>query len=107
MLYFKWYTAKCRKHNQIYTIEKIADGKTLRSLRCNLACQTVKKHFCCSVCNTGFTDSESLIKHMRVHVGQTQFRCSICDQEFVWRRHLTKHMEIHTSEKIYSCIPSC
>ncbi|XP_033991011.1 zinc finger protein 32-like [Trematomus bernacchii] len=30
-----------------------------------------EKPFCCSVCNSGFSDSEALVQHMRIHTRQT------------------------------------
>ncbi|XP_068189775.1 uncharacterized protein [Antennarius striatus] len=57
----------------------------------------------CSICHIGVTDSETLIKHMRIHMRQTQFSCPICGKEFAWRRYLTKHMEMHVRGKLYRC----
>nr|XP_033933527.1 zinc finger protein 184-like [Pseudochaenichthys georgianus] len=56
--------------------------------------------FCCSVCNSGVSDSEALVQHMRIHTRQTQFSCSLCGKEFAWRRSLTKHMEVHKRPKL-------
>ncbi|XP_033982616.1 zinc finger protein 135-like, partial [Trematomus bernacchii] len=59
-----------------------------------------EKPFCCSVCNSGFSDSEALVQHMRIHTRQTQFSCSLCGKEFAWRRSLTKHMKVHKRPKL-------
>ncbi|XP_065804480.1 zinc finger protein 26-like [Labrus bergylta] len=75
---------------------------TEENLSFHMTRHTTEKPFCCSVCNTGFTDCESLVIHMRTHTGHTQFSCSVCGQEFAWRRLLTKHMEVHTPENICS-----
>ncbi|XP_067468972.1 zinc finger protein 62 homolog [Thunnus thynnus] len=63
---------------------------------------TGEETFCCSVCNKGFSESKSLVKHMRVHTDQKPFSCSICDKGFTWRRYLTKHMEVHANQS-YCC----
>ncbi|XP_033990994.1 zinc finger protein 91-like [Trematomus bernacchii] len=59
-----------------------------------------EKPFCCSVCNSGFSDSEALVQHMRIHTRQTQFSCSLCGTEFAWRRSLTKHMKVHKRQQL-------
>ncbi|XP_044191999.1 zinc finger protein 62 homolog isoform X2 [Thunnus albacares] len=63
---------------------------------------TGEETFCCSVCNKGFSESKSLVKHMRVHTDQKPFSCSICGEGFTWRRYLTKHMEVH-KDRCISC----
>ncbi|XP_063738256.1 oocyte zinc finger protein XlCOF7.1-like [Eleginops maclovinus] len=67
----------------------------------HLTGQSGEKPFRCSVCNSGFSDSEALVQHMRIHTRQTQFTCSLCGKEFAWRRYLTKHMEVHKGQNTY------
>ncbi|XP_036001329.1 zinc finger protein 391 [Fundulus heteroclitus] len=60
--------------------------------------------FSCSICNTSCSDRDSLIHHMRLHTRQTQFTCHLCGKDFAWRRHLTKHMEVHIKrKKVFHC----
>ncbi|XP_059205885.1 uncharacterized protein LOC131984936 [Centropristis striata] len=91
-----------RVHTRLKQLSRSMSYKTI-SLPDNSNSHMIEEPLHCSVCNVGFSDTEALVQHMRIHTGQTQFRCSICGEEFAWRRYLTKHMEVHMKKKYYCC----
>lgn len=60
----------------------------------------------CHKCNRGFSRSDMLTRHLRLHTGQKPYRCLTCGQIFSRSDHLATHRRTHTGEKPYKC-PQC
>ncbi|XP_062505683.1 zinc finger protein 391-like [Corticium candelabrum] len=60
----------------------------------------------CDLCGDGFTTTNLLGQHMRVHTMCKPFTCHYCEKTFTQRSHLTRHLYTHTGEKPYKC-PHC
>ena len=66
-----------------------------------LASKKVGQHPCfnrrkqCMVCGRRFSQSSSLIRHMKVHKGAKFTACEICGVTFNKPEFLTKHMRLH------------
>ncbi|XP_017285168.1 oocyte zinc finger protein XlCOF8.4-like [Kryptolebias marmoratus] len=104
------------QHHQSQTEDEIPASKQFSCSQCgegfsrsedlnlHLKLHTRGNLFSCSVCNACCSDKDSLIQHMRIHTRQTQFTCHVCGKDFAWRRHLTKHMEVHKKrKKVFRC----
>ncbi|XP_074468596.1 uncharacterized protein LOC141753866 [Sebastes fasciatus] len=61
------------------------------------------KTFSCSVCKTGFSCSNLLVRHMRSHTEDKPFSCSDCGKRFRLKYSLKQHLTVHTGEKPFSC----
>ncbi|XP_013867064.1 zinc finger protein 184 [Austrofundulus limnaeus] len=104
------------QHHQSQTEEPIPASKQFSCSQCeegfsrsedlnlHLKLHTRESLFRCSVCKACCSDKDSLIQHMRIHTRQTRFICHVCEKDFTWRRHLTKHMEVHKKrKKVFRC----
>ncbi|MEQ2289044.1 hypothetical protein AMECASPLE_029173 [Ameca splendens] len=91
--------------NKLLCCSQCGEGFSMsEDLNLHLRLHSRGKLFSCSVCNTSCIDRDSLIQHMRLHTRQTQFTCHVCGKDFAWRRHLTKHMEVHRKrKKVFRC----
>ncbi|XP_072229617.1 uncharacterized protein [Leuresthes tenuis] len=58
--------------------------------------------FCCSVCDKIFSSKENLLKHTRIHTGETTFVCTECGKKFKTNKTLKMHKRIHSREKSFS-----
>ncbi|XP_041730200.1 zinc finger protein 112-like [Coregonus clupeaformis] len=65
-----------------------------------------EKRFLCMFCKKGFSCSQNVEIHQRVHTGEKPFSCTQCHMRFAQAGHLKRHQRVHTGEKPYSC-PQC
>lgn len=57
----------------------------------------------CGICNTEFSDSYELQRHMRnTHTGSMPYKCEQCDREFSQYNNLRRHLRVHNG-KNYKC----
>ncbi|XP_017297570.1 early growth response protein 1 [Kryptolebias marmoratus] len=54
-------------------------------------------------CDSRFSRSDELTRHVRMHTGQKPFQCRICMRSFSRSDHLTTHIRTHTGEKPFAC----
>ncbi|XP_038856180.1 zinc finger protein 271-like [Salvelinus namaycush] len=64
------------------------------------------KPFNCTKCHMHFAQASSLKRHQRVHTGLKPFSCTQCHMRFAQTGDLKRHQRVHTGEKPYSC-PQC
>lgn len=51
----------------------------------------------------GFSRSNKLVRHMRIHTGQRPYKCTYCERAFTQSNDLTLHIRRHTGDKPYVC----
>ncbi|XP_029605045.1 zinc finger and SCAN domain-containing protein 21-like [Salmo trutta] len=61
------------------------------------------KRFLCMFCNKGFSCSQKVEIHQRVHTGVKPYSCTQCDMRFAEAGSLKRHQRVHTGEKPFSC----
>ncbi|XP_033099478.1 zinc finger protein 251-like isoform X2 [Anneissia japonica] len=64
--------------------------------------QQLKKYMC-DVCGKGFSRSNTLVTHKRIHTGDKPFKCEMCGRAFRQPGNLTRHRLTHTTVKPYVC----
>ncbi|CAH1241410.1 ZNF596 [Branchiostoma lanceolatum] len=57
----------------------------------------------CRLCGKTYTNSASLIRHLRTHQEGFKLSCPICGKGFNLSYHLKEHMNVHTKNKPYKC----
>ena len=57
----------------------------------------------CVQCNTSFTQSGTMKRHMLQHTGDKPYTCDQCNKNFAQCSTLKDHMLLHTGDKPYSC----
>ncbi|XP_071244103.1 uncharacterized protein [Salvelinus alpinus] len=62
-----------------------------------------EKRFLCMFCNKGFSCSQKVEIHQRVHTGVKPFSCTQCHMRFAQAGHLKRHQRVHTGVKPFSC----
>ncbi|XP_041726502.2 zinc finger protein 3-like [Coregonus clupeaformis] len=62
-----------------------------------------EKRFLCMFCNKGFSCSQKVEIHQRVHTGVKPFSCTQCHMRFAQAGTLKRHHRVHTGEKPFSC----
>ncbi|XP_029605119.1 zinc finger protein 3-like [Salmo trutta] len=65
-----------------------------------------EKRFLCMFCKKGFSCTQKLEIHQRVHTGEKPFSCTQCHMCFAQAGNLKRHQRVHTGEKPYNC-PQC
>ncbi|XP_002736218.1 uncharacterized protein LOC100373325 [Saccoglossus kowalevskii] len=61
------------------------------------------RKYVCDVCGKGFSRSNTLVTHKRIHTGDKPFKCEDCGRAFRQPGNLTRHRLTHTSVKPYVC----
>ncbi|XP_038856195.1 zinc finger protein 583-like [Salvelinus namaycush] len=62
-----------------------------------------EKRFLCMFCNKGFSCSQKVEIHQRVHTGVKPFTCNQCHMRFAHAGNLKRHQRVHTGVKPFSC----
>ncbi|KAF3693400.1 Zinc finger protein 549 [Channa argus] len=63
----------------------------------------VLKSFSCTVCQKGFSSTDSLRVHEQTHSEENKFICSTCGKCFHRKCTFVCHMRRHSVEKLNSC----
>ncbi|XP_038052588.1 zinc finger protein 239-like [Patiria miniata] len=61
------------------------------------------KKYICDICGKGFSRSNTLVTHKRIHTGDKPFTCELCGRAFRQPGNLTRHRLTHTTVKPYVC----
>ncbi|XP_031684018.1 gastrula zinc finger protein 5-1-like isoform X2 [Oncorhynchus kisutch] len=64
---------------------------------------TGEKPFSCTQCHMRFAEAGNLKRHQRVHTGLKPFSCTQCHMPFAQAGSLKRHQRVHTGEKPFSC----
>lgn len=56
---------------------------------------TGEKPHKCKYCERAYTQSNELMKHLRIHLGDNVYRCSLCPQAFRLHGDLREHFNTH------------
>uniref|UniRef100_A0A8D8UUE3 RE1-silencing transcription factor A n=1 Tax=Cacopsylla melanoneura TaxID=428564 RepID=A0A8D8UUE3_9HEMI len=62
-----------------------------------------KKRFYCYRCEFNSIYKHSLLKHIRMHLGDKPYECQICLATFSQNSTLHSHLRTHTGEKPFKC----
>ncbi|XP_070533167.1 uncharacterized protein [Ptychodera flava] len=61
------------------------------------------RKYVCDICGKGFSRSNTLVTHKRIHTGDKPFKCEVCGRAFRQPGNLTRHRLTHTTVKPYVC----
>uniref|UniRef100_A0A4W5JXW2 C2H2-type domain-containing protein n=1 Tax=Hucho hucho TaxID=62062 RepID=A0A4W5JXW2_9TELE len=63
-----------------------------------------EKRFLCMFCNKGFSCTQKVEIHQRVHTGVKPFSCTQCQMRFAQIGDLKRHQRVHTGERPFACM---
>ncbi|NP_001167191.1 Zinc finger protein Xfin [Salmo salar] len=63
-----------------------------------------EKRFLCMFCNKGFSCTQKVEIHQRVHTGVKSFSCTQCHMHFAQAGDLKRHQRVHTGERPFACM---
>ncbi|KAM4642452.1 uncharacterized protein O3C94_016772 [Discoglossus pictus] len=64
---------------------------------------SLAKAFECTACGKYFTEKNYLVRHQRIHTGETLISCSECGKCFIQKATLVEHQRTHTGVKPFAC----
>jgi hypothetical protein len=98
---------KASRHKQRKSVPQAGvitvDGATLAVAMATGVVFDKQKGFYCTICCRGFSRSDMLTRHFRLHSGLKPYTCDICSQVFSRSDHLATHKRTHSGEKPYKC----
>lgn len=56
---------------------------------------TLQRPYKCQYCDRSYAQSNDLLKHTRIHVGENTYRCNLCPQAFRLQAQLREHYRVH------------
>lgn len=59
----------------------------------------IHRPYKCQYCEKSYTQSNDLLKHTRIHVGENTYQCSYCSEAFRLQTQLRDHYRIHYESK--------
>ena len=79
----------------------IKSSMSEKSYRTSFGNNSSKRGLCkCDLCGSWINNFNEMVKHQRVHIGESLYNCSVCGRYFVTVASFVKHKLAHISGKI-------